>query len=171
MAFCGNCGAQVQDGVKFCPSCGQESAAKTQPQAQHPAPGDTPPVVSGAPTQADINDAEANKGMAVIAYILFFIPLLTGAHKTSAFVKYHTNQGTVLFIAAVAWGIAENIVLAVLRAIFWNGYTWGIYGILSTVLSILWLVPTILCVVGILNAVNGRTKPLPVIGDKFTIIK
>lgn len=22
MAFCGNCGAKVDDGVKFCPSCG-----------------------------------------------------------------------------------------------------------------------------------------------------
>ena len=117
------------------------------------------------------NDAEQNKVMAVLAYILFFIPLLTGAHKTSPFVKYHTNQGTILFIFAVVWGIVENIVLAILRVIFWNGLTWGIYGLLSVVLNILWIAPTVLLIIGIVNAVQGQTKPLPVIGDKVTIIK
>ncbi|MDR1464292.1 MAG: zinc-ribbon domain-containing protein [Oscillospiraceae bacterium] len=149
MAFCGKCGTQVQEGVKFCPSCGAQTEEAQQTQAA---------------------DAQANKTMAILAYILFFIPLITGDHKKSPFVKFHTNQGTVLFIAAVAWGIAENIVLAILRAIFWNGYTWGVYGLFSTILNILWLAPTVLCVLGIINAVNGRQKELPVIG-KFKIIK
>ena len=36
MAFCGNCGNQVAEGVKFCPSCGnamQVAPANEQPQA------------------------------------------------------------------------------------------------------------------------------------------
>ena len=117
------------------------------------------------------NDAEANKGMAVIAYILFFIPLLTGDYKKSQFVKYHTNQGTILFIASVALGIVINILSAILRAALWNIFTWGIYGLFSTVLNALWIVPTVLMILGIINAVNGVTKPLPIIGDKLTIIK
>jgi uncharacterized membrane protein len=158
MSICQKCGTQVQDGVKFCPSCGAATGeAHTQPQTQQP--------------ETLSNDAEANKTMAILAYILFFIPLITGAHKTSPFVKYHTNQGTILFIFAVAWGVVMNIALAILRAIFLHNYTWRIYSLLATVMNILWLVPTILCVLGILDAVNGRTKPLPVIGDKFTIIK
>jgi len=47
-------------------------------------------------------DVEQNKGMAIIAYILFFIPILTGDHKKSRFVMYHTNQGLVLFYSALA---------------------------------------------------------------------
>jgi len=121
------------------------------------------------PTQN--NDAEANKGMAVIAYILFFVPLLTGDYKKSPFVKYHTNQGTILFIASVALGIVISIVSAILRAIFWNLFTFGIYGILSIVLNALWIVPTVFMILGIVNAVNGKEKPLPVIGEMFTIIK
>jgi uncharacterized membrane protein len=133
-------------------------------------PNYTPPIVPGAPTQGDINDAQANKGMAILSYIIFFIPLLTGAHKTSPFVKFHANQGTVLFLFAVAYNIAIGIVRAVLRAILWNGYTWGLWSLISTLFSLLGLVPLVLVVLGIINAVNGRTKPLPVIG-KFTIIK
>jgi uncharacterized membrane protein len=182
MAFCGNCGTQTQDGVKFCPSCGhtigaanaQQAAQGARTQAGGQAPRYTPPVVPGAPTQADIRDANDNKTMSILAYILFFIPLLTGAHKTSAFAKYHTNQGTVLFIAALALNIILGIVRAILRSILWNGFyysgSWGVYSTLGTVLGIIGLVPFILCVVGIINAVNGRMKPLPVIGG-ITIIK
>jgi uncharacterized membrane protein/predicted RNA-binding Zn-ribbon protein involved in translation (DUF1610 family) len=168
MAFCGSCGTQVQGGVRFCPTCGKEIAAQTQ---QTGAPNYAPSTVPGAPTQGNFNDAEANKGMAVIAYILFFVPLLTGAHKTSPFVRYHTNQGTILFILALAWGVASNILHAILRLALLNVFTWGIYGPISMLLSALWLVPLVFCILGIINAVNGKTAPLPIIGDKFSIIK
>ena len=123
------------------------------------------------PPPVQASDTEANKGMAVLAYILFFVPLLTGDYKKSPFVKYHTNQGTILFIASVALGVVINILTAIFRAVFWNWFTWGIYGILSTMLNALWIVPTVLMILGIVNVVNGKEKPLPIIGDKLTIIK
>ncbi|GAF91940.1 unnamed protein product, partial [marine sediment metagenome] len=43
---------------------------------------------------------EKNTGMAIVAYILFFIPLLTDA-KNDPFVKYHVKQGLSLFLVAV----------------------------------------------------------------------
>ena len=171
MTFCGNCGTQIDDGIKFCPSCGQ-AAEEAQPQAAAPQTSTTyiPPVIPAAPQPTDIRDAQDNKAMAVLAYILFFVPLLTGAHKTSPFAKYHTNQGTVLFIATIAWSIACRIVQAILSALFLHAATFGLWGIISMVLSLLWLVPTALCVMGILNASKGIMKPLPVIGS-FTVIK
>jgi uncharacterized membrane protein len=154
MAFCGNCGKQVDDGVKFCPSCGTSmSGAPVKAEAQA---GDI---------QADPNDAEQNKGMAIISYlgILCLIPLLTGDYKKSEFLKFHTNQGFVLFISAAALWIASLI----LGAIFTLMHLWAIVPLFST---LVWLGILALIILGIINVVNGRMRPLPVIG-KFTIIK
>jgi uncharacterized membrane protein len=112
--------------------------------------------------------------MAILAYILFFVPLLAGAHKTSPFAKFHTNQGTVLFIFSLAYSIVLNIVRAILSSILWNGYTysvtWGLWSAISTVISLLGLVPLILVIIGIVNAAGGKMKELPLIG-KFKVIK
>jgi uncharacterized membrane protein len=126
------------------------------------------PVKAQAETgeiQADPNDAENNKGMAIIAYIgiLCFVPLLTGDHKKSPFVMYHTNQGVVLFISAAAIWIASLILGAILGLM----HLWAIIPLFST---LVWLGILALVILGIVNAVNGKMKPLPVIG-KFTIIK
>ena len=190
MNYCGNCGTQFQDGIKFCPNCGQSTGAAAaqqtaQPQAQYQAQqmqaqqaytqqGYAPPIVPGEPTQADIRDAQDNKTMSVMAYILFFIPLMTGAHRTSPFVKYHTNQGALLFIVAVAYSILSGILRSLIRTpVSVYGIMTGVYytpGWLSTLLFLLSVPICILCVVGIINAVNGRMRPLPMIGN-FTMIK
>lgn len=51
---------------------------------------------------------EKNTGMAIVAYIIFFIPLLTEA-KNDPFVKYHVKQGLVLFIGWVIVWIISSI--------------------------------------------------------------
>jgi uncharacterized membrane protein len=172
MAFCANCGTQVQDGVKFCPSCGSAVAAAPQQPSQpvYTPPVYTPPVVPGAPAKTDIQDAQDNKVMSILAYILFFIPLLTGAHKTSPFAKFHANQGTVLFLASLLWGVAYGILTAIFTALLFSTGAWGLFSVVTTILGILWLAPAALCVVGIINAATGKCKPLPVIG-KITLIK
>jgi uncharacterized membrane protein len=178
MTFCGNCGTQVQDGVKFCPVCGAEVlVVATAAAAQQGQPAQTQYQQFGGQAQQNpASDAQANKGMAVLAYILFFVPLIAGAHKTSPYVKFHANQGTVLFLVALIWGIIYAIITSIITAALFSGYGWlygtgwGVWGIVTTVLGLLWLIPTILCVLGIVNAATGKTKPLPVIG-KFKIIK
>jgi uncharacterized membrane protein len=114
------------------------------------------PAAQTEEIQADPNDAEQNKGMAIVAYILFFVPLLTGDHNKSPFVKYHTNQGTILFIFAVGGWIVSSILMIILIGF--------LLGFVISIASLVFLV------IGIINVVNGRMKPLPVIG-KFTIIK
>ncbi len=92
-----------------------------------------------------------NIGMAVVAYILFFIPLLTDA-KNDPFVKYHVKQGLVLFIASF-------VVMVVSRMPVIHMFSWAFN------IAIL-----IFFIVGILNALKGKEKPLPFIGhfaDKF----
>ncbi|MBU0722307.1 hypothetical protein KKA93_02525 [Patescibacteria group bacterium] len=93
---------------------------------------------------------EKNTGMAIVAYILFFIPLLTEA-KNDPFVKYHVKQGLLLFIG---WVVA-NIIASILP---WS---------LLWIDSLLYLALVVLMVIGIMTAAKGEQKPLPVIG-KFS---
>jgi uncharacterized membrane protein len=164
-----------------CPSCGgpigvapayqqppqyQEQPPQYQQQQTYQQPA---PTV--APGQADPRDVEDNKVMAILAYIIFFIPLLAGTHKTSPYVKFHTNQGTILFICSAGLSIVLSILSAVLTAALL--FTPAIVAIL-TIFSIVWIVLPLgilaLVIMGIINASQGKMKKLPLIGG-FTIIK
>lgn len=187
MAFCGKCGTQVDEGVKFCPGCGapmgEAQQQTTQNTQQTGAQNEFGAKIAGLNNTADNTadfapqDITDNKVMAILAYFgpLVLIPIL--ATPKSKFARYHANQGLILLIADIAYGIVQGILGAVLRAIFswnWNyGYLGGrgaIYGILTTVLSLVWIVFTVLAVIGIINAVNGKAKELPIIG-KIKILK
>jgi uncharacterized membrane protein len=116
------------------------------------------PINPANPGVADPRDIEENKVMAAVAYLLFFIPLLTGGYKTSPFLKFHANQGTVLFVSAAVYGIAYGILSAVLAFIPFLG--WLVILLLG--LASLWI--PIFAVIGIINAVGGKMTPLPLIG-------
>src|SRR5689334_12413568 len=83
-------------------------------------PVQSPPGASGPPPAtpplSDAADIEQNKVYAVLAYIglLFLVPLF--AAPNSKFARYHTNQGIVLFIAAVI-GMVGSMVLAMIPII------------------------------------------------------
>lgn len=102
--------------------------------------------------QPDPADVEKNKGMAILAYIIFFIPLL--AAKDSKFAMYHANQGLILFLAA----LVANVVSAIIPFIGWF-LIWPLVTLALVVLAVL----------GIINAAQGQMKPLPIIG-KYTLL-
>ena len=169
MAFCGNCGTKIDDHAKFCPGCGQaveapateqiKTEATEQPKAEQTQGQQTDFSAKVAnlnntkdtTDQFDKDDIEKNKAMGLLAYILFFIPLL--AAKDSPFARYHANQGLVLFIC----GLISSLVW-IIPILGW---------IIAPILSI---VITVLAVIGIINALNGKAKELPIIG-KFKILK
>ena len=176
MTYCGKCGAQVQDGVKFCQGCGAAVETKVENNAQQVQPASQPPqndfsqkiqnLNNTADTTAefDQNDINTNKGMAILAYFgpLVFIPMF--AAKESKFARFHANQGLILFLVCVAWSIAYSILSAVIIAI-----SWRLYFIVS-IIGFLSLIFLVLAVIGIINAANGRAKELPIIG-KFKLLK
>ena len=176
MAFCGKCGQQVNEGVRFCPACG----SPMQIVAAEPNRQQTPPPVqptdaesmakatatadalsdklSGMNKTADLTDqfdkadVEQNKVMAILAYfgILVLIPIL--AAKDSKFARFHANQGLLLCIAMFGWIIADSVLTALLRAILWRGLgLWSIYSLCGTVLNLVYIVFTVLAVIGIIN--------------------
>ncbi len=153
MLTCKQCGTQVEDGVMNCTNCGAPIEAPVQQNQPIDLSEKFNEFNNTADTTAeyDAQDIEKNKVMALLAYIIFLIPLL--AAKDSKFARFHTNQGLVLFLG----GIIASVV-AVIPVIGW------------IVAPIAGLVITVLAIIGILNALNGRAKELPVIG-KFKILK
>ncbi|GAB6992004.1 DUF4870 domain-containing protein [Paenibacillus pini] len=102
------------------------------------------PVVNPQP---DPNDVQTNKTMGILAYILFFLPLL--AARDSQFAMYHANQGLLLLLTAVA----ANFVLGIIPILGWILLPFANIAIF------------ILLILGIVNAANGQMKQLPLIGN------
>ena len=184
MATCEKCQAQVGDGVKFCPSCGaaisapqqtpqmQESPQATQTQAP---PQQAQQTDFGAKLQElnntadttgqfDSADITQNKTMAILAYFGPLVLVTLFGAPASKFARFHAGQGLNLFLAEIAFGIVFSVVRSIVLAISLHLY------FLLTILNILWLVFTVLAIIGIMNAANGKAKELPIIG-KFKILK
>ena len=172
MIKCPKCNAELEDGAKFCTACGEKLEAAAQPQQAIPeapkteapkaeapkaeAPKAETAAAAASSTLQDLNntpditdqfdaaDINDNKVMAILCYLgwLILIPLIA---SKSRFVKFHANQGLILFIAGF---------LSLIPLLGW-------------VISI---IAFILAILGIVNAINGRAKQLPIIG-KFSLIK
>ncbi len=155
MAYCKNCGTQVSGETRFCQSCGAPVAAGGGPEPARSRAGTAGRAAAGA------NDAADNRMMAILAYIgfLVFIPIF--AAKNSKFARYHSNQGLVLFIIELIYGIVVAIINSVMLFSFWQ---WGAWAVLSVVFGLVWILFAVLSILGILNAYRGVEKPLPLIG-------
>ena len=105
----------------------------------------------------DPKDAQDNKVMGILAYlgILVLVPIL--AAKESPFARFHANQGLLLLIANVAFCIIYYILMFISLTL----------GMIFSILSIGFIV---FIVIGIINAVKGEMKELPIIG-KYRILK
>lgn len=90
-----------------------------------------------------------NTGMAAIAYLIFFIPLLTDS-KDDPFVKFHVKQGLILLLFSVLVSIVSTFIPFI--GLFFVAPIGGI-------------VTVILFVIGIMHAMNGEEKELPLIGS------
>ena len=117
---------------------------------EQPPPSPTP--------SADKSDAESNKPLAIVGYIipiLFFLPLVIESSKNSPFAKFHANQQLILLILWFAVQVVGMIIPFVGR---------------SVILPLGWLFLLVCVIMGIIAAANGEMKKLPLIGG-FTILK
>ncbi|HVT81547.1 MAG TPA: zinc ribbon domain-containing protein [Phycisphaerae bacterium] len=128
------------------------------------------PVSAAVPVagEADPADVEKNKVFALLSYIgiLWLVPLL--AAKDSPFAKYHANQGILLSIVAIGGGIALGIVFFIIAHIPILNICGGCVG---CVVQLGFFVAVLaFAIIGILNAVNGKMKPLPLF-PAVTLVK
>ncbi len=156
MAFCTKCGAEIEDGAKFCALCGEATGAKTTADSVAETVKDKFNEFNNTAdttNEYDPADIENNKVMAVLAYfgILVLIPIF--AAKESKFARFHANQGLVLWLAGIILGVI------------------GVIPIIGTIISIVGSIATfVLFILGIINSATGKAKELPIIG-KISLIK
>lgn len=106
--------------------------------------------------EADVSQVRLFGILGYIFPFLFFLPLVTDA-KDNAFAKYHANQQLLLLLFLIIGNTAASILTVILIGILLYPVVW-IYGLVCMVL-------------GIMNVVNDREKPLPLIGTITTLIK
>ncbi|EKD95258.1 MAG: hypothetical protein ACD_25C00002G0006 [uncultured bacterium] len=114
-------------------------------QVVEPTTNDVTPGAQPEATAPQTSPTDNSRVMAIVAYFIFFLPLLT-EYKDNDFVKFHVKQSILILILGVGISLISYIPVI------------GIIGMLGSIaLVVLW-------VLGILNAASEKKEPLPIIG-------
>ncbi len=160
MTFCSSCGAEMNEGVKFCPKCGS-SAAGEQPTGAAPAAGGGSGVSGAAAGPAGGAAASENDNlMAALSYLLIpaVIFLMVEPYNRNRFIRFHSFQALAYAVAAFAINIALNILGVILSVV-------GVGMLLFPVSMLFSLATFVLWIVLVIKAFQGQTYKLPMIGD------
>lgn len=147
MAFCPNCGAQIQGNAAFCASCGKSTGVAAAPGG----------AAAGAAPAPATNTGMADNLAGLLAYLLIpaVLFLVIEPYNKNRFVRFHSFQ--CLFFAA-AWFVLW-IALTVVAMV----------PVVGTMLMILYpivgLAGLVLVVFLMVKAYQGQLFKLPVIGD------
>jgi uncharacterized membrane protein len=130
----------------------------TPPLADTPgtAPSSTPPPAASSGTPPPVAATE-DKTAAIVSYLTFFgfiAAIIIHSNKKTALGAFHLRQTLGIFLTAIAVGICEVPVLII-----------PILGLLC-VLAI-WFGMFVLWVMGLISAINGSMKPVPIVGPMY----
>lgn len=103
-----------------------------------------------------MSDAASPKTVAVVSYITFIGWLISYLFlypkQKDVLGAFHLRQSLGLYLC--------GLVLSILNRAFATGLMWGVGNIVAVLLFVLWLI-------GLISAINGQQKPLPVVGEYF----
>jgi uncharacterized membrane protein len=168
MQYCSRCGKAVEDGATVCPACNKSLVtgygSRTDRERR-----DLAEALRQLGNPADLSsryasdDAEHNRVAAVLSYfgLLVLVPLL--ASPDSRFARFHAGQGLTLLAAEICSGMIGTVLHAVLGGISWRllplAALWNLTGILFLGLTVF----------GIVSALQGKARELPLLG-RFRIL-
>jgi uncharacterized membrane protein len=103
------------------------------------------------------NNVDNGKTTAIVSYITIIGWLIAyfAMHqsKKTSLGSYHLRQTLLLFICAIVYQIVVTVITMAVPAI----------GLILSLLSLAFLV---LWIMGLISAINGQEKPMPLIGEK-----
>ncbi|MCL1913907.1 MAG: hypothetical protein FWG10_08545 [Eubacteriaceae bacterium] len=146
---CESCHSSIPSSSLYCPNCGSRV---NRPASNGPA---NRYDSNSTDRYYDYSDIMDNKLLAALSYfgVLLLAPLLL--RRDSPYVNFHLVQGINLLILDLCGSFVMRIIRLTL---------------LGRLHTLIWLSLLMLHVIGIINALSGKTKELPVI-DKFKLIK
>jgi uncharacterized membrane protein len=140
MAFCATCGSAVEG--QFCAKCGSRVGA-------------APSAASGPAMQA--SGAMADNVASALCYLLGLITgilfLVLAPYNKNPLIRFHAFQSIFLHVACIVVMIGLNIVLGIM-------HMFSLYFLVS----LFWLACFVLWIYMLIQAYQGKTVVLPVIG-------
>jgi len=107
----------------------------------------TPPEPTVNPSGIDAKEIEAGKTLAILGYIIGILCIVPLIQKDNAFSLFHAKQVLLLILAGIALSFLN--IIPCLGQIVWGLGTLGLL---------------VLDIIGLVNAVKGEAKPVPLIG-------
>jgi uncharacterized membrane protein len=176
MSYCKQCGAYIPDGDTVCPACGAGkddagAQAQARAEAQNPAghkesrgngeyhSGAYYSGYTGARPNAERYaseydaDASENRVLAFLCYLGVLLVIPYFVKPDSQFIRYHCNQGLVLFLFSILLGACSWIPVI----------GWAVRS-LGSIFALYCLIK------GLVNVSRGKRSPLPIIGE-ISLIK
>lgn len=172
--ICEKCKKEIKEGSLVCGFCG---AAVPKEKLS----SETLNNSKENETLINLKEIESGKLMGILSYIFPPVPFIV--EKNNKFVIYHAKRGMNLLVLSIAYGIIYGVLTSLIKV-----RSCGSLGALSELadafgtcpkitpwwvtlpLSLVGLGLTALCVIGIINVCNGKTKELPIV-DKIKIFK
>ena len=140
--FCQKCGTQIPEGNHYCPICGEPVGVKEKA-----------PDISDHTAMFTPEDIERSRYLAALGYLSFlFVILGLLIEPNSKFLRYHINQAIILYVFGILCAV-----VCIVPVIGW------IAGGIGSIASIVFVV------MGIIRAVKGEAKDIPLIG-KYTVV-
>ncbi len=127
---------------------GDPNAAETAAKAE----------AAAAAALADAEDIRENRALASVAYMgpLVLVPLIFG--RTSPFVRHHTNQGFLLFVAEIfVWAALQALAIPALVIP-------PLPPLLGLTAFVAWIAFFVFSLRGLASALNGHRSEVPIIG-------
>ena len=100
-----------------------------------------------APAAVDAKEVEEGKVFAILSYLIPLFVLVPLIMKNNEFSLYHAKQCLMILIIAVASSVLN--VIPCLGQIVW---------------LVVWVALIVFDVIGLMNAIKGQMKPLPLVG-------
>ncbi len=193
MPFCPKCGAEYQDGTKFCGKCGGNLDGTVAPvPVVNQGPGFFQKILNTKDVTSTMNAADITSGkpLAILAYcacfvyILMtwllgsFVGLLLAAGVLVApciiaskyeFLKYHLSQAFTALFGVILVNIVEGFFASILRSLIVSAMRSTAGNVVGTIIAwiihlIFMAIPVLIIIAGLINAAKGKAKALPLIG-------